>query len=86
MPSFSISRRSSTSTSSLNSRASFFACSARYVGVQMLEGRLPSVRASSVPSAVACASASACVSGAAAGSGSVILASDGSGFFFCDLS
>jgi hypothetical protein len=86
MPSFSMSRRSSTWIESLNRRASLRASSARYAGVQMLGGRLPSVRASSAPSAVATASCSAARSGAVAGAAIVSDASAGAGDFYCVLS
>jgi hypothetical protein len=49
----------------------------------MLLGRLPSVRASSAPSAVACASVSACSSWAWEPTGSVTWESAGPSGFFC---
>ena len=55
-------------------------------GVQMFGGRLPSVLASAMPSAVACASFTAACSSALGLSGSTTLASAGAGAFFCDLS
>ena len=53
MPSFSISLRSSTSTSRSNCLPSFLACWPSQVGVHTLPGRLPNSRAIVTPAATA---------------------------------